>query len=81
MRDVTLVNVSFSHPRTVPAGILSIAAILKRAGHGVAVRDYPVRSYREFDAGSFCAFLDGAEGILGVGCMSDTLPFILRALE
>jgi len=81
MSRITLANVSFSHPRTVPAGILSIAAVLKRAGHGVAVRDYPVRSYREFDAGSFCASLDGADGIVGVGCMSDTLPFILRALE
>jgi anaerobic magnesium-protoporphyrin IX monomethyl ester cyclase len=81
MKDVTLVNVSFSHPRTVPAGILSIAAVLKRAGHGVTVRDHPVRSYRGFDAGSFRTSLEGADGILGVGCMSDTLPFILRALE
>ncbi len=81
MSGITLVNVSFSHPRTVPAGILSIAAVLERAGHRADVRDFPVRSYRELNAGAFCAFLEGAQAIVGVGCMSDTLPFILGALE
>ncbi len=81
MKDATLLNISFGHPRTVPAGILSIAAVLARDGFGVEVRDYPVRSYAELDESSFVAALEGAAEVVGVGCMSDTLPFVLPALE
>lgn len=81
MNTVTLLNVSFGHPRTVPVGVLSLAAVLERAGRAVAVRDYAVRSYRDLDGDSFIAAIDGAEGVVGVGCMSDTLPFVLTALE
>ncbi len=81
MKGVTLLNVSFAQPRAVPVGLLSIAAVLVRDGHRVTVRDHVVKSYRGLDDRAFLASLDGADGVVGVGCMSDTLPFVLHALE
>ena len=81
MSDVTLVHISLSRPRTVPSGILYLAAVLERAGYAVDVRDMYVESYRDLDPGRFLSLLEGCADIVGFGCMSDSLPFVINGIE
>lgn len=55
--------------------------MLNEAGYRVTVRDYAAQSYRELDAREFGCLCEDGSDIVGVGCMSDTLPFIVHALE
>ena len=81
MKDVTLINASLARVRTVPAGILSVAAVLSRAGRRVAVRDYSFASDGALDMKTFLGICEDSTGVIGVGCMADSLPFVVHALE
>jgi anaerobic magnesium-protoporphyrin IX monomethyl ester cyclase len=78
--DITLANVGVSNPRTLPVGPLYVAAVLDRAGYRVDFRDCTASSYWELDPGALAASLDDSAPVLGVGCISDTLPFVVAAL-
>ena len=78
--DITLANVGVSNPRTVPVGPLYVAAVLDRGGYRVDFRDRTSSSYWELDPRALAASLDDSAAILGVGCISDTLPFAVAAL-
>ena len=78
--DITLASVGVSNPRTVPSGALYVAAVLKQHGYRVDFRDYAIGCYRDLDPAALAASLDGAAGVVGLGCLSDTLPFVVAAL-
>lgn len=73
-------HISLARPRTVPAGILYLAAVLERAGYGVDVRDMYVESYRDLTPDGFLALLEDCADIVGFGCMSDSLPFVVSGI-
>jgi anaerobic magnesium-protoporphyrin IX monomethyl ester cyclase len=79
--DLTLAHIAVSNPPTVPAGALSIAGTLARAGYKVDFRDCTSSSYWNLAPGDLASRLDSAAPVVGVGCMSDTLPFVVAALE
>lgn len=81
MKGITLASVSLANPKAVPVGVLSIAAVLEREGRRVAVRDCAAPSYGALDPDSLAAAFGDGAAVLGVGCMSDTLPFVLPAIE
>ena len=81
MSDVTLVAISLSRPRTVPTGILYLAAVLERARYRVDVRDMYVGSYRDLNPAMFLERLEDCANIVGFGCMSDSLPFVIGGIE
>ncbi len=81
MSDITLLHISLSRPRTVPSGVLYLAAVLEREGYGVDVRDLYVQSYRDLDAGRLLDYLEDSAGIVGFSCMSDSLPFVIAGIE
>jgi len=70
-----------SHPPTVPAGPLYIAAVLEREGYRVDFRDFSVKSYWDLDPLSFCSYLENCNSVIGLSCMSDSLPFVICALR
>jgi anaerobic magnesium-protoporphyrin IX monomethyl ester cyclase len=78
---ITLAHVAVSNPPTVPAGALSIAGALAGAGYNVDFRDCTSPSYRHLASSDLASRLDSAAPVIGVGCMSDTLPFVIAALE
>jgi radical SAM superfamily enzyme YgiQ (UPF0313 family) len=80
-KDITLVHISLSRPRTVPMGVLYIAAALERIGVAVDLRDYPAESYLALDPDDLVSALDDAAPVIGVSCMSDALPFVLYSLQ
>lgn len=77
--DVTVAHVSVSNPITVPSGALYISSVLSRAGYRVDFRDLTAASYLELDPARLAASLSDSADILGIGCMSDTLPFVIDA--
>jgi radical SAM superfamily enzyme YgiQ (UPF0313 family) len=84
MKSVTLVN--FVPPlhsdTTVPLGPLYIAAVLEEAGCEVDFRDYQVTSYENPLAHkSIVDFLSDSEDTLAIGCLFNTLPFLLPSLK
>jgi anaerobic magnesium-protoporphyrin IX monomethyl ester cyclase len=81
LKEITLMHISKSHPRTVPAGILYIAAVLKRSGYQIDFRDYCIRSYEELNPLSILSYLQDSANVIGISCMSDSLPFVVCALR
>jgi anaerobic magnesium-protoporphyrin IX monomethyl ester cyclase len=80
-RDLTLVHVAVNNPKTVPAGPLYVAAALARAGYAVDFRDCAVDSYWRLSPEDLAAGLRDSADVIGISCMSDTLPFVVAALE
>jgi len=78
--DVTLVHVGVSNPRTIPVGALYIAAVLRRSGYGVDFATCTRDSYWQLDPALIGSHLTGSAGVVGISCMSDTLPFVVAAL-
>ncbi len=78
-KEITLVPVSAYQPRTAPLGPLYIAAVLERAGYGIDFRDYAVKSYWDLDTRVFLSELNGCADVIGLGCTSDLLPFVIGA--
>lgn len=81
MKEITLVHVSASYPRTVPTGTLYIAAVLKKAGYAIDFRDFGIDSYRTLDPTEIYSVMRDGADFVGVSCMSDTLPFVLCAVR
>lgn len=81
MNDITLLHISLSRPRTVPAGVLYLAAVLEREGYRVDVRDLYVQSYRDLHADKLLAHLEESADVVGFSCMSDSLPFVIAGIE
>ena len=79
--DVTLVHVGVSNPRTIPVGALSIAAVLRRAGYGVDFATCTTDSYWQLEPALIRSYLADSAGVVGISCMSDTLPFVVAALR
>jgi anaerobic magnesium-protoporphyrin IX monomethyl ester cyclase len=80
-KDITLVCISMSQPRTTLPGPLYIAAVLEKAGYGVDFRDYAVKSYWDLDPVGFLSDLDDSADVIGLSCTSDLLPFAIYALK
>ncbi len=80
-KDLTLVHISVSNPLTAPAGALYIAAVLERDGYRVDFRDYTAGSYWHLDPVEWSSSLEDSADIVGISCMSDTLPFVIAAVE
>jgi anaerobic magnesium-protoporphyrin IX monomethyl ester cyclase len=80
-RDLTLVHVAVNNPKTVPAGPLYVAAALTRAGYAVDFMDCAVDSYWRLSPQDLAAGLRDSADVIGISCMSDTLPFVVAALE
>jgi len=80
VKEITLINASLARLRIIPAGILSVAAVLAREGYRVDVKDYSFVSRGAPDVESFIAICEDSAGAIGIGCMSDALPFVVHAL-
>ena len=78
-KDITVAHVSVSNPITVPSGALYVAAVLSEAGYRVDFKDLTAGSYLELDPERLVAGLSDSADIVGIGCMSDTLPFVIAA--
>lgn len=81
MKDITLVNISTNSPYSLPSGPLYIAAVLEKAGYKVDFRDFAFASPQDLDPANLLSSLSGCADIVGLSCISDTLPFAVRALE
>lgn len=81
MKNVTLAHISTSVSPAFPAGLLYIAAVLDRAGFGVDVRDIAVKSYGDLDSQTLISRLEGSADVVGLSCMSDSLPFVIHGLK
>jgi anaerobic magnesium-protoporphyrin IX monomethyl ester cyclase len=81
MEKITLVNVAVSDPATVPTGPLYIASALIKAGYGVDFRDCAVRSYADLDPDELAGPLADSSRLVGVSCLSDSLPVVVAALK
>lgn len=79
--DLTLVHVSVSNPATVPSGALYVASTLAGKGYRVDFRDFTARSYWHLDPAGLASSLAESADTVGIGCMSDTLPFVIDALR
>ena len=85
--DVTLIS-AFSGPngrRYLPAGLLYVAAALKRAGLAAEVRDWQLHDDPEpCRPQSFLRLVEGCADVVGISCMADFLPQVVlwaRALK
>jgi anaerobic magnesium-protoporphyrin IX monomethyl ester cyclase len=90
MNNITIVNTCFGVSDNdgkvgyVPLGPLYITSVLEKAGYKVDFRDYLIESlkYKDpLDPDNFSRFLEDSSDILGIGCTSATLPFVLLTVE
>jgi len=88
MADVTLAYVDLigDADRSLPLGPLYIAGFLQSRGTSCEIRDYSLwASFTDKEAlespESLCAFLEGSAPIVGISCMSNTVPFVLASVD
>jgi len=90
MKNITIVNTCFGVSDNngkvgyVPLGPLYITSALEKAGYNVDFRDYLIESlkYKDpLDPDNFSRFLEDASDIIGIGCTSATLPFVLLTVQ
>ncbi len=77
---ITLATISVSDPLAVPTGSLYIAGVLQRAGHAVDFRHHAAASYWDLSPAGLVEWLGSTADIVGVSCLSDTLPFVVAAM-
>lgn len=87
--DITLINLnlmlvnadgSFDQQAYLPLGLLYISGCLEREGYNVELVDYQLFSdAQKFDVDLFVEALDDLAPLVGIGCMSNLLPFSILA--
>lgn len=90
MKDITIANICFGAKDNkgkvgyVPLGPLYVTAALEEQGYGVDFRDYLVAAHafsEPMAPQSLLSFLDDSCPIVGIGCTSGTLPFVISSLS
>jgi radical SAM superfamily enzyme YgiQ (UPF0313 family) len=90
VKDITIANICFGARDSegkvgyVPLGPLYVTAALEARGYGVDFRDYLVGSSafaEPMAPQSLVSFLDDSCPIVGIGCTSGTLPFVISSLS
>lgn len=83
MKSVTLVNIMprLGGETTLPTGLLYIAAVLENTGCHVDFRDYQVTFEGGLTLQHIGDILDTPDETIGISCLFNALPFVLRALE
>lgn len=81
MAQITLVAAWLNHMRPrLPLGVLYLAGELLRKGHEVEVRDCQLSPFETSAVDLITRTLQGSAGIVGISCMSDSLPAVLLAV-
>lgn len=84
MKAMTVVNFvpRLEGETTIPLGPLYITSVLEQAGCDVDFRDYQLVSHpHQLSQEAMVNFLSDSHNTLGVGCLFNTLPFILLCLQ
>lgn len=80
--DIVLVNSNAGSTKSMPIGILSLAAVLEAAGWQVECRDYQLLQHeRKLDPEVFFRFLPASAPVVGISVMCNSLPTVLGAVE
>lgn len=83
MKSATLVNIMprLGGETTLPTGLLYIAAVLENTGCQVDFRDYQVAYKGGLTLEHMVDVLDTPDETIGISCLFNALPFVLRALK
>jgi radical SAM superfamily enzyme YgiQ (UPF0313 family) len=89
MTDITVVNFFLHHPPNggayacIPMGTLYLCSAAEQAGYSVDFLDYQHQTAENpYSPQAVCNFLEQARSdVIGIGCMTNMLPFLLCGLR
>jgi radical SAM superfamily enzyme YgiQ (UPF0313 family) len=80
--DILLINGHIGNVKSLPTGLLGLAAVLREQGFTVALHDYQLCSEpRKPDPETLFRFVPTDAPVVGVSAMCNSLPTVLGAIE